>query len=73
MTREEAADILIEARDGKATEMRARRADKRRQALIDGDQTMIRAMLLTASPRDEVTPDELQEAVQVLMAPMESE
>lgn len=46
--------------------MRARRADKRRQALIDGDPHMLRAMLITASTKSETTPDELQEAVRVL-------
>jgi hypothetical protein len=72
MTREEAADILIESYDGKASEMRARRADKRRQALIDGDPQMLRAMPLTASPKTETTPDELEEAVRVLSRPPDS-
>jgi hypothetical protein len=66
VTREEAADILIESYDGTASEMRARRAQKRRQALLDADPQMIKAMLLTASPKTKTTPDELQEAVKVL-------
>lgn len=66
MTKDEAADILIEAYQGTPGEMRARRAQRRRKALLEGDHTMIQAMFKTAHPNHERPAKDVREAVKVL-------